>query len=261
MAPSCRMAVRAASLGVVLRGFVSREKVEGDAAAAAAGATGGVDWILGDDGDVEAGEGLGVRGVGAVGGGDEDAAELVVDGDADLGDARIVVAGSFVGALDEGELVGDLGVGGDAGDGVERGGADLVEALHALGLGAVGDQRCGACGFQEAIGAEVVGVGVAGALAGENANAAADADALGGGLDDAFVHAEGGRGDSLEVKVGELSTGRKGFSKTAFQKPLGEAEMGQEVTLMVRDVGMVKVGGGCHLSNCSLITLETPPPT
>ena len=151
-----------------------------------------------------------------------------------------------VGALDEVELGGDLGVGGDAGDGVERGCEDLVEALHALGLGAVGDEGGGACGFEQAIGAEVVGVGVAGALAGEDANAAADADALGGGLDDAFVHAEGGGGDGLEVEIGELSAGGKRFAEAALEQALGEAEVGQEVTLVVRGVGMRKVWSGCH---------------
>ena len=76
--------------------------------------------VLGDDEDVEAGERLGVGGEGAVGGGDEDAAQLVVEAGADLGDARVEVAGGLVGALDELELGGDFGVGGGAGDGVER---------------------------------------------------------------------------------------------------------------------------------------------
>ena len=125
MAPSWRMAVRAASRAKCSGDFVAFEEVHGDAAAAAAGAAGGAAsaivacGVLGDDEDVEAGEGLGVGGEGAVGGGDEDAAQLVGEAGADLGDAGVVGAGSGVGALDEGELGGDLGVGGGAGDGVE----------------------------------------------------------------------------------------------------------------------------------------------
>ena len=128
------MAVRAASRAKCSGDLAPFEEVEGDAAAAAAGAAGGAAracvgcGVFGDDEDVEAGEGLGVGGEGAVGGGDEDAAELVVEAGADLGDARVVGAGCGVGALDEGELGGDLGVGGGSGDGVEGGGFGVAEA-------------------------------------------------------------------------------------------------------------------------------------
>src|SRR6202789_2196335 len=147
----------------VLGRFVAGEEVECDASAAAAGAACGVDLILCDDGDVEARERLRVAGVGAVGGCDEDAAQLVVDAGADLRNAWVVIAGGLVGALDELELVGDLSVGGDAGDGIERGCANLVKAMHALGLRAVSDERGGTRGFEKTVGAEVVSIGVAGA--------------------------------------------------------------------------------------------------
>ena len=118
------------------------EEVHGDAAAAAAGAAGGAAGasvsagVFGDDEDVEAGERLGVGGEGAVGGGDEDAAQLVGEAGADLRDAGVVGAGGDVGALDEGELLGDFGVGGGSGDGVERVGLGVAEALHQLFGGA-----------------------------------------------------------------------------------------------------------------------------
>ena len=73
---------------------------------------------------------------------------------------------------------GDLGVGGGSGDGIERRGFGVAEAAHQLFGGAAGDEGCGARGAEEAVGGEVVGVGVAGALAGEDADAAAYADAL-----------------------------------------------------------------------------------
>ena len=112
------MALRAASLGEVLGGLlVPVEEVQADAAAAAGGAAGGASApllprVFGDDEDVEAGEGLGVGGEGAVGCGDEDAAEFVGVAGADLDDARVEGAGGAVGALDELELGGDVGVGG-----------------------------------------------------------------------------------------------------------------------------------------------------
>ncbi len=134
----------------------------------------GVGGVLRNDEDVEARERLGVGGEGAVGGGDEDAAQLVGEAGADLGDARVVGAGGGVGTLDEGELGGDLGVGGGAGDGIERVALGVAEALHELLGGAGGDEGRGAGGAEKAVGGEVVGVGVAGALAGEDANAAAD---------------------------------------------------------------------------------------
>ena len=93
--------------GVVLGRVAAFKEVEGDAAAAATGSARGgsgafvAAGVLGDDEDVEAGERLGVRGEGAVGCGDEDAAELVVESGADLGDAAVEGAGGVVGALDQ----------------------------------------------------------------------------------------------------------------------------------------------------------------
>src|SRR5271170_1464968 len=120
------------------------EEVHGDATASSAGAAGGVSAVFGDDEDVEAREGLGVAGEGAVGGSDEDTAKLVVEAGADLGDAGVVGAGGFVGALDEGKLGGDLCVAGGSGNGIERRRFGVAEAAHQLFGGAAGDQGRGA---------------------------------------------------------------------------------------------------------------------
>ncbi len=199
------MAVRAASRAKCSGDLVSAfEEVHGDATAAAAAAASGATVcaaVFCDDEDVEAGEGLGVGGEGAVGCGDEDAAELVVEAGADLGDARVVGAGGLVGALDESEFGGDFGVGGGSGDGVERGCFGMAEAAHQLFCGAAGDEGCGARGAEEAVGGEIVGVGVAGAFAGYDADAAAQADSLAGGFDEGLVDAKGGGGNRFKVKV------------------------------------------------------------
>ena len=120
-----------------------------DAAASRVGA------IFGDDEDVEAAEGLGVAGEGAVGGGDEDAAQLVAVAGADLHDARIEGAGGAVGAQDQFEPGGEVEVESAEGHGVEIGGRRVGESLHGLFGRAGGDQRGGARGMQQALGARL----------------------------------------------------------------------------------------------------------
>ena len=122
--------------------------------------------------------------------------------------------------------------------------------LHELFGGAGGDEGGGARGAEEAVGGEVVGVGVAGALAGEDTDAAAEADALGGGFDEGFVDAEGGGGDGLEVEVGVVSAGGEGFAEAALHEALGDSEFFDEVALVVwRWEGhlllMIGAGDGC----------------
>ena len=151
--------------------------------------------VLRDDEDVEPGERLGIAGKGSVAGGDEDAPQLIIEAGAYLGDAGVVGAGGAVGALDELEFFGDFGVGGGTCDRVECGGLGVGEALGELLCGAAGDQGGGAGGLEQALGAEVVGVGEAGAFAREHADAAAYADTLAGGLDQALVDTERGGGD------------------------------------------------------------------
>jgi len=238
--------------GEVLRGFAAFEKVEGDTSAAAGCAARGAAKAIGssrvfrDDGDVEPCQRLRVAGEGAVGCGDQDAAQFVVDGSANLRDARIEVARGLVGALDELEFGGNFRVRGGSGDGVERRCRGFGKSLHTLGLRAIRDQRGGPCGLEQALWREVVGVREPGALAGQHADSTANADALRGGLDDAFVHAERHGGNCLKVKVSELATSRKRLSEAALEQPLGQAEMRKEVSFVVRGFGMDKVWSGCH---------------
>ncbi len=106
---------------------------------------------------------------------------------------------------------------------------------------AVGDERGGAGGAQQAFGGKVVGVGVAGSLAGDDADAAAGGDSLAGGLDEGFVDADGGRGDGFEIEVGVVASGGEGFAEAAFEEALGEAELFKEVPLL----GIRNPGGRC----------------
>jgi hypothetical protein len=109
----------------------------------------------------------------------------------------------------------------------------VAEAGDGLFSGAAGDERGGAGGAQEAGAGEVVGVGVAGALAGEDADAAADADALAGGLDQRLVDAQRGGGDGLEVEVGVVAAGRERLAQATLHQALGEAKLLNEVALVV----------------------------
>ncbi len=94
------------ALGRLLR----EEVVELHAAAAAGAAACDVCAILRDDEDVEARERLRVGGEGAIRCGDQDAAHLVGEAGAHLHDARIGRARGTVGAEQQVELGGDVGI-------------------------------------------------------------------------------------------------------------------------------------------------------
>ena len=85
---------------------------------------------LGDDEDIEAAEGLGVAGECAVGGGDEDAAQLFGVAGADLHDARIEGAGGAVGAQNQFEARGQVEIEAAQRNGIKIGGGRLDESLH-----------------------------------------------------------------------------------------------------------------------------------
>ena len=94
------------------------------------------------------------------------------------------------------------------------------------GLGrAAGDQGRGASRVQNALGREIVGVGVAGALADHHANAASCGNSLGSGLHHGLVHHQRGRGKILEIKVGVVAAGREGGCQIALEIMFGEAVM------------------------------------
>jgi hypothetical protein len=78
--------------------------------------------VFGDDEDVEPAEGLGVAGEGAVGGGDEDAAQLFGVAGADLHDARIEGARGAVGAQNQLEARGQVQIEAAQRNGIKIGG-------------------------------------------------------------------------------------------------------------------------------------------
>ena len=102
--------------------------------------------------------------------------------------------------------------------------ASLLEAGFHDARRTAGDQRGHARGFADLLGAEIVAIGVAGALARDDANADAQRHALAGALDDAFVDADGAGGEVFEIQIGVLSAGRERFAQVGLQITLGDAE-------------------------------------
>ncbi len=202
------------------------------AAAAAGRAAGGVLVVFGDDEDVEPAEGLGVGGEGAVGTGDEDAAKFFAVAGAHLNDVGVEGAGGAVGALDQVEAGSQIEVESTQWDGVEVGERFVLKTVDGVFRGPGGDQGGGACGVNQALRAQIVGVGVAGAFAGEDADAAAGAGALAGRFDDLLVNAQGDGCNRFKVEVGVIAAGRKGFPEAAFQQALGNSELFEKVPLV-----------------------------
>jgi len=81
---------------------------------------------------------------------------------------------------------------------------------------AAGDHGSGSCGVKDALRGKIVRVSVAGALAGEDADAATDGDALGSGLHHALVERDRGGSLVFEVEVGEVAAGGKRGGKVAL---------------------------------------------
>ena len=71
----------------------------------------------------------------------------------------------------------------------------------------IGDQGRSARGAHEPFSGEVIGVGIAGAISGDDANTAACTHALAGGFDQRLIHRNSGRGDGFEVEIGKIAAG------------------------------------------------------
>ena len=158
--------------------LVAEEEVEGHAASAAGSSAGGVAFGLRDAGDVHASQRLRVFGKRSVGADDENVAEFVGVAGADFLNARIVGARGLVGAHDEFDLGGDFGVDRRQRYGIQAARGGLLKSGDGRFCGGAGDQGRGAGGVQNAVGGKIVGVGVAGALSGDDADAAAGGDSL-----------------------------------------------------------------------------------
>src|SRR6185437_16063028 len=133
-------------------------------------------------------------------------------------------------AADEGQLGRHLGGGGGLGGGVEAAAAEIggAQAGDAGLRRAAGNVRGHVRGAQDAIAAEVVGVGVAGAFARKHAHADAQGNALGGTLDQSLFERNGRGGLVLEVQVGVVAAAGKRSGEVVLEVGRRDAIAGGE---------------------------------
>ncbi len=128
-----------------------------------------------------------------------------------LEDAAVGGARGAVGALDELHALGEARFVRRGEHGIQVMAAVFFEPDLFHFRRAARDAGRHARGFADFFGAQVVAVGVAGALARDHAHADAERDALDGALDDGFVDAELAGGEVFEVQVGVIAAGREGL--------------------------------------------------
>ena len=132
-------------------------------------------------------------------------------------DARIVSASGSIGAHQQFNLGGNVGVHRRQRHGIQAAGRLLLESGdRRLGRSAR-DQRRGARGMQNSLRRKIVGVGIAGALSGNDAHAAARRNPLRGGLHQRLIHHQRGRGQVFEIEVGVIAARRKRRGQISFE--------------------------------------------
>ena len=150
---------------------------------------------------------LRVAGKRAVRRGNQNAPQLLAVARPHLHDARIEGARRAVGAQNQLQPRRQIEVESAQRNGIEIRRRRLGESLHRLLRRPRGDQRRRPRRMQQPLRAQVVGVGVAGALAAEHADAAAGAGSLAGRFHNLLVHAQRRRRNRLKVKVGVVAAG------------------------------------------------------
>jgi len=95
---------------------------------------------------------------------------------------------------------------------------------------------------EQALGAQIVGIGVAGALARQHADAAAGAGALAGGFDNLLVNTESCCHDRLKIQVGVVAAGRERLAQAALEQALGNSEFLKKVAFVAGNRGNGRFG-------------------
>ena len=139
--------------------------------------------------NAEAAERLRIRGPGAVAGNHQDVLDLVAEARAHLRNAAVVGARGTVGPLHQLQLRRDMRIRSD--ERVEVVHGSRHEALHLNGRRAACNQRRCFGSVQQPVFLKRIRIAVAGALTADDTHAAPAAVARAGGLDDAFIDADG----------------------------------------------------------------------
>jgi hypothetical protein len=173
-------------------------------------------------------KGLAVEIENAVTGCDHDLAQIIGIGNLHLKDPWIVLARGMIGALGEFDAFLESSIAGRRQDGIEIPFAAFFERrLFDFG-GTGGDERRDLRRTPDFLRAEVVAVGVSGALSRDDAHADAERNALRCALDDRFVDADGTGGEVFEIEVGIVAAPAQGFREITFQIALRDAKFSRE---------------------------------
>src|SRR5439155_25178748 len=98
--------------------------------------------------------------------------------------------------------------------------------------------------MQDSRGGKIVGVGVSGALAGDDANAASRRNTLGRRLHHGFIYAQRSRGKILEIKVGVVAASGKRCRQIVLQVAITQSVMLKKEMIIVHSYWMTSCQEG-----------------
>ena len=214
--------------GKKLRSLVAKKEVERNPSAAARTAASRSRLRLRDAGNIHPRQWLRVFRKRAVRADHQDRPQFVGIAGAYFLDPRIVAASGAIGAHQQLNLGGNVRVHRRQRHGVQAAGRLLLESGDCRFGRRARNQSRGAGRVQNALRRKIVRVGIPGALARDDAYAAARRNPLRGGLHQRFIHHQRGRGQVFEIKVGVVATSRKRRGQISLQIVVRKSVVGEE---------------------------------
>ena len=148
-------------------------------------------------------------------------------------DSRIVTARRFIGAHQQLNLGGNVGIHRRQSHGIQAAGRLLLESGNRRFGRRARDQRRRASRMQNALRRKIVGVGISGALAGNHAHAAARGNSLRCRLHQRLIHHQRGRSQVFEIKVGVVAARRKRGGEIGLKVVIGKPVVLEEETFLI----------------------------
>ena len=189
--------------------------------------------LPGDAENIHARQRLEIAGESPVGADHQNAAQLFAIVGPHLEDTRIMGPRRCVGPLHQGQLGADVGIYGKSIDRIKILLPMLFQVHHWLLRRAAGDERRGARRAQNFFRRQVVGVGVAGTLAGDDSDSTACRNALRGRFHHGFIERDGGGGEIFEVQIGVVAARAQRRAQIALQVGFIEPILLKEKFLLV----------------------------
>ena len=220
-------------MGKVLGSFFRVKEFQRHPASAARAAARASSVLPGDAKNIHARQRLEIAGESPVGADHQNAAQLFAIVGPHLEDARIVGAGGCVGPLHQGQLGADVGIYRERIHRIKIALLVLFQVHYRLLRRAAGDKRRGARRTQNFFRRQVVGVGIAGTLAGDDSDCAACRNALRGRFHHGFIERDGGGGEIFEVQIGVIAARAQRRAQIALQVGFIEPILLKEKFLLV----------------------------